>query len=255
MPKPNLFDKANAVIEGTEGSVVNLLTAIAPWGAPLIPAYMTYQHAVQVLAFPEWIALITAAVVEILGLGTISTGIKFWKFNMRKVAKSEYKKAPVGLVVVAFLFYLTAVISSNVLLDYFTGTPFQKNMLIVVRAIFTLQTIPAGLIIAVRHQHHEALNPVQFEQKPNEGVQNPVQVEQKLKPSERAWMFIEQYVNKNVQLPAIRDISEHAPCSIGTASNVLNEYIKQNFQMRPDVITRERYEQSIKAVQRKDEEK
>lgn len=224
MPKPNIFDKANAAIEGTESSVVNFLTAVAPWGAPLIPAYMTFQHAVSVLNFPEWVAFITATVVEILGLGTISTGIKFWKFNMKRVAQNNYKRAPVELVVFAFIFYLTAVISSNVLLDAFTGTPKEHIMLIIVRAIFTLQTVPAGLIIAVRHQHNEALRPAQAEQNVNNPVQEPVQVEQKLKPAERAMSYIEHFVSKSGEYPKVRDISEHAQCSVGTASNALNDY-------------------------------
>lgn len=196
MPKQNIFDKANTIIEGTESSVVNFLTAIAPWGAPLIPAYMTYQHAVQVLAFPEWIAFITATVVEILGLGTISTGIKFWKFNMKKSVKTDYKKAPVGLVVVAFLFYLTAVISSNVLLDYFTGTPNQKMMLIVVRAIFTLQTIPAGLIIAVRHQHNEALHPVTYEQDSEKIPEKQPEQEQVTETFPKDWRKLRPILNE-----------------------------------------------------------
>jgi len=44
-----------------------------PWLAPLAPAYMTYRHMVEFLVFPKPIALAIAALVEILGFGTVST--------------------------------------------------------------------------------------------------------------------------------------------------------------------------------------
>ena len=39
----NVFDAINRWINSVEGSVVNLISAIAPWFAPLAPAYMAYQ--------------------------------------------------------------------------------------------------------------------------------------------------------------------------------------------------------------------
>lgn len=163
MPKyrePNIFDKMNSWIDGAEGSIINFLTAIAPWGAPTPPAYMTYIHAMGVLQFPQWVAFIVAAVVEILGLATVSTGIKFWKYNQKNKRSSEYRRAPVEVVVAAFVFYLAVIITSNVVLDatgYFA--PENTNYAIVaVKAFYTLLTIPAALIISVRQQHREILD-------------------------------------------------------------------------------------------------
>lgn len=165
MPKyrePNIFDKFNLWIDGAEGSIINTLTAIAPWGAPTPPAYMTYIHAMGVLQFPQWVALVVATVVEILGLATVSTGIKFWKYNQKNKRSSDYRKAPVEVVVAAFIFYLAVIITSNVILDatgYFA--PENTNYAIVaVKAFYTLLTIPAALIISVRQQHRDILDEV-----------------------------------------------------------------------------------------------
>ena len=155
------FDQLNEWIRETEGSIVNFLSAFAPWLAPLTPAYMTYQHATgPLLQFPVWVAAPAALVVEILGFSTVSTYMAFWFFNKKN--KADSRRAPVGLVVVAFIFYLAIVLFSNVMLDTFPNEAWTS---ISVRALFTLQTIPAALIVAVRTQHRDMLQEYEAERK------------------------------------------------------------------------------------------
>lgn len=149
----DFFDKLNDWIRDTENSIVNFLSAFAPWLAPLIPAYMTYQHAVEKLRFHPFFAFSGAAVVEVLGFSAVSTFLSFWFHNRRNPAES--KKAPVFVVVIAFSFYLALIVFSNVLLDAY---PNERWAEITVRALFTLQTIPAALLVSVRTQHRELLS-------------------------------------------------------------------------------------------------
>ncbi len=149
----NFFDAFNDWLRNTETSIVNTISAISPWLAPLAPAFMTYQHAVDTLAFPLSVAIPTAAVVEILGFSTVSTSLAFWFYNRRNTAES--KRAPVEVAIAAFVFYLTLIVVSNVLLDTFDNA---KWAVITVRALFTLQSIPAALIVAVRTQHRDLLS-------------------------------------------------------------------------------------------------
>lgn len=151
MSKP-FFERVNDWIRESESSIVNFISAFAPWLAPIAPAFMTYYHAVNALEFPVAVAIPVAVVVEILGFSTVSTYIALWFSNRRN--KAESKRAPVGLVVVAFSFYMALIIFANVLLDAFPG---EKWALITVRALFTLQTVPAALIVAVRTQHRDLL--------------------------------------------------------------------------------------------------
>ena len=59
----NFFEKLNDGIRNVETSFVNLISAIAPWLAPLTPAFMTYEHAANTLNFPPWVAIPAALIV------------------------------------------------------------------------------------------------------------------------------------------------------------------------------------------------
>lgn len=160
----NRFDILNEKVNDVEGSLVNFLTAFAPWLAPLVPAYMTYDHMTTFLKFPSWLALVLALVVEILGFGTVSTYLAFWFYNRRERAKG--KKAPIEMVVLSFGFYLGLVVVSNVVIDIAKsfGTPDQLQWsLIAVRVFLTLQMIPAAIIVGVRTQHRGLLREIKVE--------------------------------------------------------------------------------------------
>lgn len=158
MENNNFFDKINNWIRDTEGSVVNVLSAIAPWGAPLPAAYMSFAHMNNplVLNFPVYISIPVAAVIEILGFATVSTILNFWSYNRKYT--DEKKQAPVGITVFAFCFYLSIVLIMNVLVDATTGTEYAKWAIIGVRALLTLMSIPAALVLAVRTQHQNVLH-------------------------------------------------------------------------------------------------
>jgi len=149
----NFFDNINDGVRNVETSFVNFISAIAPWLAPLAPAYMTYSHAIETLKFPLLVALSVAVVVEILGFSAISTFVSFWFFNQKN--KAVAKKAPVMWVAFAFLFYLSLIVTSNVLLDAFDNAEWAVNS---VRALFALQTIPAAVIVIARAGHRTFLS-------------------------------------------------------------------------------------------------
>jgi len=157
----NRFTKFNRAINETEGTIVNILTALSPWLAPIIPAYMVFDHLVKHLEFAIILSLTAAAVIEIQGFGTVSTGLDFWFFNKSKAGKAKANKAPFGTVVISFVFYLSLILLSNVVLDISTafGTDDQQAWAIIaVRFLLTLQTIPAALIVAARTGHRDIIN-------------------------------------------------------------------------------------------------
>lgn len=165
MKQQTTFDKINSWIRNSEASLVNLLSALAPWAAPVAPAFMSYLHMTTELGFPPSIALTVAGVVEVLGFSAISTIISFWTYNKRKVA--EYKKAPMWLSVFSFLFYLAIVMTVNVALDaanlVSTGAVVTTAdwTRIFTRGLLVLLSIPAGIILAVRVQHKELLDTIE----------------------------------------------------------------------------------------------
>ena len=160
----NVFDTWDEWVNSTEGSLVNFLTAFAPWLAPLAPAYMTFKHMGEFLDFPLFISLPLALLVEILGFGTVSTALDFWFHNRKE--KAGMKKAPLEVVVGVFIFYLLLILVSNVVIDISTAyltDGWQKGAVILVRALLTLQTIPGALIVAVRTGHRDLLRQIKIE--------------------------------------------------------------------------------------------
>lgn len=152
----NIFDKANAYIRDTESSLVNLLSAIAPWGAPLAPAAMSYAGMKQHLGFSEPIAVIIAGVIEILGLATVHTTLSFWQHNRRY--SREYRRMPTRLAGGMFCLYLIVILTVNVLMEAFVSWP---GMPILARALLSLLSVPAAVTMAIRAQHTELLREIQ----------------------------------------------------------------------------------------------
>jgi len=160
----NILDKFNQTINDIEGSLVNVLTGLSPWLAPLAPAAMTYSHMREFLLFPPWLSLALAALVEILGFGTVSTALQFWFYNRKN--RAEVKRAPLEIVIGVFAFYLALILISNVIIDLAAafGSPAQlQAAVIAVRAMLTLQTIPGALIVAVRTSHRDLIRELKRE--------------------------------------------------------------------------------------------
>lgn len=160
----NYFDIWNDWVNNTEGSLVNFLTAFAPWLAPLAPAYMTFVHMVEFLEFPPQLAVALAVLVEILGFGAVSTFLDFWFYNRRE--RSDKKKAPLVLVAISFGFYLGLILISNVVIDIAKNFGNETQLawaIISVRALLTLQMIPGALIVAVRTGHRDLLREIKIE--------------------------------------------------------------------------------------------
>jgi len=224
MRPENLFDRWNDIIRNAESSVVNFLSVFAPWLAPLTPAYMTYQHATSVLHFPVLVAFPAAILVEILGFSAVSTFLAFW-FHNKKV-QAQYKRAPIEVIIFSFAFYLALIIFSNVLLDAY---PSERWAEVTVRALFTLQTIPAALIVAVRTQHRELLSEIkkEREQKVSESVRKIVDEEQKVSESlPKDWRRLRPTLSEqdvanlaNMSSEQVREVSNRYNVDIRTVTN------------------------------------
>ena len=148
----NFFEKISNVVNGIEDSVINLLCVLAPWFVPIIPAYLTYRHTVGDLGFPSWVAWTAAFVVEVLGLSSMRTSISFFEHNKRY--SKDTNRAPVGLSISTYVFYLLVILTVNILLDLNSGVSWINVLAI---GLFSLLSVPAGLLIAIRTQHTELL--------------------------------------------------------------------------------------------------
>lgn len=153
-----LFESITRFLNGIEDSFVNALSAVVPWFVPIIPAYLTFYHTYTDLRFPPWVAWTTAFVVEVLGLASMRTTVKFYEHNRHYT--SEERKAPTKITLLIYTSYLTVVLVVNVLLDIKNGVVWW-NVLAV--GLFSLLSVPAAMLISVRAQHAELLQKIDTE--------------------------------------------------------------------------------------------
>jgi hypothetical protein len=146
-----IFRKISDTINGGERSILDALSAIVPYTTASIPAYLTYDHTLKQMAFPDNIALLAAFTVEVLGVTAVSTSIRFWQWNRNH----KTAPAPFWLAVTTYLFYIVITLSVNVILEIYAA---ERNPAVIwAIALFSLLSVPSGVLISVRAQFGEML--------------------------------------------------------------------------------------------------
>ena len=145
------------LINGAEKSFLDFLSALVPYCVPVIPAYLTYVHVQREMEFDVWIAWTAAVVVETLGMASVSTAIRFWYHNQRY--KNSSNQAPFRLAIGVYIFYLVVVILVNVILEIVAGQ--RGGWIILAIALFTMLSVPSGVLIAIRAQYSEVLGAIE----------------------------------------------------------------------------------------------
>jgi hypothetical protein len=144
----NLLRKLS--VRKIEATLIDTISAVTPWLAPLIPAYLVYRNMTTQLGYPPLFGLIGAAAVEFLGLSAVHTATTFWQWNDDH--KNEH--APFWLALCAGLFYILIVLTVNAALDIWRGSDGVK---IFAHALLSLLSVDAAVIIALRAQHARRL--------------------------------------------------------------------------------------------------
>lgn len=220
----NIFDRLNFAIRGFEGSLVNFLSTITPWLAPLIPAYMTYIHVKTYLDFPEWVAWAAGITVEFLGLTTVSTTLTFWTHNQRY--KQGVKRVPVIIPLFTFVFYLFTIITINVLLDVY-----QDRAVIAVRALLTLLSVPAAVIIATRRQHGEIIDEIRLEKERRAQARKKRKTEPKVSVLPRGNGF-----NAQEKISGYLKENNLTPWDVGRDGAITPSQLSINLGIKPNTV-------------------
>lgn len=225
------FIWANQTIRENEALVVNLLSAIAPWGAPLIPANLTFRHMTNTLGFDTLITYIAAFVIEVLGLSAVSTILAFWAYNRKRMA--EHKKAPVNVAVGSFIAYLLIILSVNVALDaakIFENPALLSWTIVGANAMLSLLSVPAAVIMAVRVQHKEMLDAMADATTPEVSTRKPP----KEQPAQQVSYALEAVTSD--QEPATRKGKFLADVHSGRIASLLVDGDGQPVAMTPENI-------------------
>jgi len=137
-----------------ERVVIDNLSAFTPWLAPLIPASMAYRNMITRLDFSPLVSLFAAAAVEFLGLTTISTTLEFWKYNQDK-RKSD-NSAPFVVALLTGVFYVVIILTVNAMLELNQSLEVK----VAAKAMLSLLSVVAAVIIALRSQHRRRLKEI-----------------------------------------------------------------------------------------------
>jgi hypothetical protein len=143
----------SSVLNDAEKAMLDLISILVPWAVPIIPAYLTFYHTIEIMGFPVWVGWTAAFVVEALGLVSVATAIRFWTNNKRY--KDTSRKAPFALAVSVYTFYIIVVLVVNVILEAVVGT--RNPWVITAIALFALLSLPSGILISIRVQYSEML--------------------------------------------------------------------------------------------------
>lgn len=153
-----IFEWMSQTINGGEKAIIDFVSAIVPYLVPIIPASLMYDHALNDMGFAPWIAKTAGIVVELLGLASVSTAVKFFLYNKRfkKDAKNENpNKAPFKQAMAIYASYVIIVLVVNVILEWQNQT--RTGWTIFAIAAFSLLSFPSGWLVALRTGFAEML--------------------------------------------------------------------------------------------------
>jgi hypothetical protein len=221
----HFLESVQRFVKAVETVFIDTVSTVIPWLSPLVPAFMAFRAMSDVLAFPFWLAAITAGVIELLGLATINTAFSFWNYNQEK--RKIDPRSPVQLAVLVTLYYLVVVLVVNTMLD--NSPDIHK----VAKGLLSSISIVGGVTIALRASHSRRVNEIRTEREriraERKGVKNvsaaqSLQLANEAKAQKRA-ESIERTYAYIVENPDARisDIARETGKSRPTIYDYLNE--------------------------------
>jgi len=139
-------------VDNFESDVVDLVAKIAPWCAPIPTAYLVGRATVVHLAWPEPIGILSAAVIESLGIATCATALDLYQFNQNR-RKSD-PPAPFWLSVLLVSLYFAVAVILTVVLDT------QPSWSAFAPAIFPVLSLAGVTVISLRKDYQKRLRQI-----------------------------------------------------------------------------------------------
>lgn len=145
----SLLEGALKLSHAFERLLVDVAVGYVPLLAPIIPASLAFDSLFNVLQMGFWVSLIGAAVVEFLGLGTVTTVTQFVDYNATRGEGDP--PAPITTAALVAGFYLIVVLTVNVLLDDSEVIERLSKLLL------STLSVAGALTISLRSQHTRRL--------------------------------------------------------------------------------------------------
>lgn len=205
------------LIKAGEETAITFVSTVIPWATPLLPAFIMFKHVTNPneLGYPQWVGWCVGAIVEGIGLSSMYRSFQFFEHNRKY--KDSQKKSPTYIPVSMYVFYLTVVLSVNVIMDWQAGV--QWSHILVIGLISSL-SVPAGTLIAVTAVHDERVSEhkADLAQKRAERAAQRMPAEQQKKEDRPAnpasahkaelLFILEQYLEQGVKLPGVKELCD-----------------------------------------------
>ena len=137
----------------SEELLIDMVTRVTPWLAPLPTAYLVVTALESILQWPFWVALAAGIVTESLGLSAVSTALTFRQHN-RGVDEKRLKEygAPFRIVTMLVGVYLIGVTTMTIVLDT------VPSLITYAPLVFLTYSSTSFILIGVRNDHRQRVN-------------------------------------------------------------------------------------------------
>jgi hypothetical protein len=149
MPTPKGFENlwASARKSIHEEGIIDFVSKLSPWIAPLPSAWFVHDATVRHLAAGSALAWIIAIVIETLGLTTTHTALGMHAWNKAHASRPE-KQAPFGLSVILAVVYVIATLMLITVLEV------APNLQHYAPAMFPILAVVGAVNLALRSHHN-----------------------------------------------------------------------------------------------------
>jgi hypothetical protein len=213
MPTPegfaNWFSNARKTIH--EEGIIDFVSKLSPWIAPLPSAWFVHDATVRHLAAGSGLAWIIAIVIETLGLTTTHTALGMHAWNKAHANQPE-KQAPFGLAVVLAIVY---VIATLMLISVLEVKPEWQHY---APAMFPLLAVVGAVNLALRSHHNSRIreersvvSDERARQRQIEDEERAQKLEEKrLRALAKYGVTVNPVVSQNINLPVNHVIDGHS---------------------------------------------
>jgi len=122
------------LLDDVERLLLAFVSRLGPWLSPIAPAYAVYRAALQVLGWPQWVAVAMALAIEAAGVSAFHLTMRMWSWNREKRASDPVAPAWVGIALVVV--YLVVGIGLAVVIGLVPGlVPFAPAAFFVIAGV------------------------------------------------------------------------------------------------------------------------
>lgn len=147
-----ITEHAIFILDNAERLAIVIVSRIAPWAAPLAPAYLVARATAEHFDAPVYVAVAVAVTVEAVGIAATHITMEMYQYNQTR-RKSD-PRAPFDVGLAASVSYFFIGITLTVLLELF------PELIIVAPASFFLLAVVAYVTLALMSGHARRLESI-----------------------------------------------------------------------------------------------